>query len=500
MPDNRFWSLIDRLYALLSFLLLTAAAPTLALPGYNVEIRETSVSGISSGGYMALQFAVAHSDIVTGIGVLAGGPYRCGAEGISTALGTCMQGRPDPLKAIAETEAAARDGRIASPANIGRQQVWLFSGYNDGVVKQTVMDSLYDYIGHYVAAANIYYQTTLGAGHAMVTLLHGAKCAMTGEGFINDCDYDAAGLLLQHIYGKLNAPTPGPPTGKILAFDQSAYTRSDNRSIGLADTGYLYVPGPCASGERCRVHIAFHGCRQYAAEVDDLFYRNAGYNRWADNNRIIILYPQTQATHLGPFNPKGCWDWWGYTGPDFAFRDGLQIEAVRSVLDQLSQGYSASETEPADNPPELFAVDATSDSVALAWSPYPAASGYRLYRSSKNSGRFERTADIPERAGSHVDHGLFPETEYRYRLEFINDMGETMNSNTATIVTRAPPPACDPYFSDNVTHANKGRANVLFGFTFAKGSWDYMGLWNLFTETALFKEEKEFQVGVCSDG
>jgi hypothetical protein len=32
-----------------------AAAQTLALSGFNVDIMQTSVSGVSSGGYMAVQ-------------------------------------------------------------------------------------------------------------------------------------------------------------------------------------------------------------------------------------------------------------------------------------------------------------------------------------------------------------------------------------------------------------------------------------------------------------
>src|SRR5262245_49467455 len=54
-----------------------AAAGPMALPALNVDITETSVSGLSSGAYMAVQFEVAHSSIVKGVGVIAGGPYFC---------------------------------------------------------------------------------------------------------------------------------------------------------------------------------------------------------------------------------------------------------------------------------------------------------------------------------------------------------------------------------------------------------------------------------------
>jgi poly(3-hydroxybutyrate) depolymerase len=82
------------------------------------------------------------------------------------------------------------------------------------------------------------------------------------------------------------------------------------------------------SGQGCRLHVAFHGCLQYRQLVGDAYYANAGYNRWAATNRIIVLYPPTVASPLDPFNPNGCWDWWGYTDSDFDTRSGRQI--VRS--------------------------------------------------------------------------------------------------------------------------------------------------------------------------
>ena len=48
------------------------------LPSYNVDPKSVSVSGISSGGYMAAQLGVAYSGTFqTGFGVFAGGPFDC---------------------------------------------------------------------------------------------------------------------------------------------------------------------------------------------------------------------------------------------------------------------------------------------------------------------------------------------------------------------------------------------------------------------------------------
>src|SRR6478735_11530815 len=47
------------------------------LAGYNAAIGESSISGISSGAFMAVQFATAWSSVVKGVGIVAGGPYWC---------------------------------------------------------------------------------------------------------------------------------------------------------------------------------------------------------------------------------------------------------------------------------------------------------------------------------------------------------------------------------------------------------------------------------------
>lgn len=96
-------------------------------------------------------------------------------------------------------------------------------------------------------------------------------------------------------------------------------------------------------GRRCRLHVAFHGCQQNADTIGDAFIRGAGYNEWAEANRIVVLYPQAAAVTdrvagipVGWPNPRGCWDWWGFTGADFARKSGPQISAVDSMIDRLA--------------------------------------------------------------------------------------------------------------------------------------------------------------------
>ncbi len=56
------------------------------------------------------------------------------------------------------------------------------------------------------------------------------------------------------------------------------------------------------------MHIVFHGCLQGKYNIGNIFADKTGYNQVADDNDIIIIYPQAKATSVS--NPNGCWDWW----------------------------------------------------------------------------------------------------------------------------------------------------------------------------------------------
>jgi poly(3-hydroxybutyrate) depolymerase len=332
------------LLTLLCAVLFGAAQAAQRLPALNAQLPSTTVSGISAGGYMAVQFHVAHSAIVSGAGVLAAGPYYCAQGSLWTARYNCMRPRawtPIPPTSLlkSETDALANSGQIDATSHLRRARVWLFSGSKDKVVKPQVVQALQRYYAEYVPPASMQLVTGIKAGHAMVTDDFGSQCDVTAAPFINDCDFDAAGALLQYLYGPLQAPS-GSQSGELLAFDQSEFANGHPDALSLAQTGYAYIPLACRTAA-CRVHIAFHGCKQSEEAVGLAFVQHAGYNRWADANRIIVLYPQTIARYgwAGSFvfNPNGCWDWWGYTSALYHTRDGPQIRVVKAMLDRLAQ-------------------------------------------------------------------------------------------------------------------------------------------------------------------
>ena len=100
----------------------------------------------------------------------------------------------------------------------------------------------------------------------------------------------------------------------------------------MADTGYVYLPSACEDAA-CDIHMILHGCQQGAEFVQQQFVRQAGYQRWAEGNNLVLIFPQAVAS---PLNPLGCWDWWGYTGNNYATRSAPQIKALLSMFERFS--------------------------------------------------------------------------------------------------------------------------------------------------------------------
>jgi poly(3-hydroxybutyrate) depolymerase len=318
------------------------AADPVALPAYGADSQQTSVSGLSAGAYMAVQLQVAYSHSIVGAGVIAGGPYYCAANNLvlygEICLGQVPILSPDPVLLANAAKGFASAHAIDALSNLGKRRIYVFSGTDDNIVLQSAVDatvSFFRLVG--VKDANISYVNTVPAGHAVITPSFGNECSANAAPYISHCKvagtgYDQAGALLQQIYGALN-PRIDAPTGQRVTFNQRAYASA---ATGMAATANLYVPQSCTvSGAHCKVHVVLHGCTQ-APKYIDAFYAESGYNNWADSNNILVLYPQVDTSPTGP-NTEGCWDWWGYTGSNYAQKSGLQMKAILAMVQRLVQ-------------------------------------------------------------------------------------------------------------------------------------------------------------------
>ena len=316
-----------------------------ALP---IAAGSVTTSGISAGGYMAVQFHVAHSALVNGVGVLAAGPYYCAENSLRYALGRCMKG-DEPIavdELVRLTSELALAGRVDPIANLADDRVWIFHGGADPVVAKPVVDALQAYYELLVDPRRVQRTGLALAGHTFPAAAENLQdCGKTETPFVGSCGIDGARQMLDHLYGPSGAPAAGVEPGTLLQFSQSSYAEAA-AADGFAARGWLYVPAACSgngAAGRCRLHVAFHGCKQGASYVKDAFVKQSGYLAAADAGRIVMLFPQVEPS-FQPLNPNGCWDWWGYGSEDYATQAGPQIAAVKAMVYDLLGPAAPAET------------------------------------------------------------------------------------------------------------------------------------------------------------
>ncbi len=322
-----------------SFILtcLAFTAPAFAGDELSLDIdpERITVSGISSGAHMATQLHIAHSDVFSGAAILSGGPYNCARNSLMRALKHCTTNTEEPLQVegfASDIHTAAAAGDIADPQNLVDDRVWLFRGTADSKVSALVHWAGADLYAEFIPADQIRRVDNVDADHVFPAEGRGNDCHAVVPPFVGDCDYDGAGELLGFLYPGLEEPQPGK-VGDLLSV---ALPGADEAE--LLETTYLYVPTACEDGtQSCALHLVLHGCAQSAEVVGTDFIEMTGYLPWAEANGIVLAFPQVSKSVALPMNPHGCWDWWGYTGDEYAWRTGKQqvvvVEWIRSLMD-----------------------------------------------------------------------------------------------------------------------------------------------------------------------
>ena len=495
----------SRLRLALAFATLLAvhgAHAVVALPALNVDTSQITVSGLSSGGFMANQLGYAYSATFKGIGMFAAGPYMCAGHSNYTA---CMYNATISATMLNTMQAdinnwsgTANDNK----ANVANQKVFMWVGSSDSTVGPNPMNAARtQYTNNSVAAANLSFTQRTGAAHTFPTDFDSTgnnSCGTTASPYVSNCSYDGAKEMLTQFYGTLNARNNAPAAANYVEFDQTAYSSGNP---GMAATGWIYVPASCAAGTQCKLHVALHGCVQNYATVGDKFVKNTGYTRWADTNNIVVMFPQTKVDNTSRStaasgslaNPNGCWDWIGWYGSNFAQKAGTQAAAIKAMVDRVASGTGSGGgggTPPAA-PTGLGTSGATSSSMALAWSAVSGATGYNVYR----GGAKVNASAVG--ATSYTDTGLAPSTTYSWTVTALNASGESAQSAAATGTTTAGTTSTC-YTSSNYAHTQAGRAHQSGGYTYANGSNQNMGLWNLFVTTTLKQTGTNYYViGTC---
>jgi poly(3-hydroxybutyrate) depolymerase len=294
-----------------------------------VVARDFSISGFSSGAFMTAQMHFAYSKEVIAAGVVAGGPYYCNlGSGENLLYCTVDPDKIDLKQILAYIQSQDEAGTIDPTSNLKDSPVYIFSGLRDTVVVPDVVKLGYEVYKNYVDQDKIVTKFDIDAAHTWPTDGIGGPCEQDG---IMDCKYDAAEQFLSLAYGELN-PKVKMVESHIQKFYQGDYVDSLTEA-GMGKYGFAYVPKSCQEDtSSCRIHISLHGCSNNYDMVGDLFVKNTGVNEWAESNNIVVIYPQTARNGPSENEEGGCWDFWGYTGSDYALKSGKQMKAIYSMV------------------------------------------------------------------------------------------------------------------------------------------------------------------------
>ena len=281
---------------------------------------QVSVSGVSSGAYMAVQLQVAYSETFMGVGSIAGGPYFCAENmtDITEIKAKCMAGLgiiPDDYAPYREKAIKlSHEGKIDDVSNLGESKVFIFNSMEDQVINPGLgyLSVLFFQYFSKNPSDNVLPLNAI-PGYAGYAVAHGLPTDMPiFDDFLNYADeatpcapansqqspwfpnelyrgndpwmyhcpypngyapavkgYSMAKDMLDHIYGDIKDEVP--PNGRIRSYEQMAFvddprikTVAGLHRHGIGEKMYAYVPNSCASGAKCnKLHVALHGCQQF---------------------------------------------------------------------------------------------------------------------------------------------------------------------------------------------------------------------------------------------
>lgn len=152
------------------------------------------------------------------------------------------------------------------------------------------------------------------AEHSFPTLSEGNACGVLGTPYISKCDYDAATAMLGSVLGRqMKPPVPYNET-MFFGVEQGKHTplAVQPESLSLGRTAYVYVASACAGGSvACTLVVALHGCKQSIDMIGHDFMEKTGLAQTAEANNLVVLFPQAIESPTFPYNPQGCFDFWG---------------------------------------------------------------------------------------------------------------------------------------------------------------------------------------------
>jgi len=322
----------------------TTSEPTLYEIGpLNIFRDQITLSGFSAGGSMAIQTHLSHSSMFSGLAVFSQVFYHCGHRSLiefgircsKTGLGLFPYGVSN---SIADAKNLEQKGLIDPLANVAKQRIFIWTGDLDIYIPPDMVKKnleFYNAIG--VDPNEIQFTFFRNATHLIPTDDFGPPCNEDAghSMYLGNCNYPGIYHALSYILKNDSLQKTVPDLGQLKMYNQSAfYPDGDIKDVAMGTAGFIYIPKQCEE-QRCHLHLNFHGCNEWPPHIAEQYILHSGFLPVAEANGIIVIFPLTTKV---PKNMDGCWDFYSYTGPNFATKTGAQIQVIKRMLDKILSG------------------------------------------------------------------------------------------------------------------------------------------------------------------
>ncbi len=302
------------------------------------------------------------------------------ANPMATAINVCLK-NPEvaqmPLETLKDFEAK---GLIQPVHHISKQKILIYQGSLDSVVQPAMADRLAEFYAHVGVPPENVKMVLKPGGHNFPTNKKGLNaCTAEKIPYVSSCNYNFAEEILVHTAG-ITDLQPASGVKNLQNFLKKVSQNRDGfvRPKSLSEYGYLAASQNCLQApESCHLHVALHGCEMsddFDPVFDKRFVRsvrlgyiymrtkesswplsplpyieqkkraggglkfalNSGFLDYVEKNNVMVLFPQTAITEDNyPLNPKGCWDWFGWTGHQYATNQGVEPQWLMAWIQQL---------------------------------------------------------------------------------------------------------------------------------------------------------------------
>nr|WP_285557501.1 PHB depolymerase family esterase [Streptomyces hygroscopicus] len=182
----------------------------------------------------------------------------------------------------------------------------------------------------------------------------------------------------------------------------------------------------------------------------------------------VALFSISGMTHGLAVHPGSGADQCGGTGAYYL--DYICSSYYTAKFWGLDGGAGQGGTGSLPAPSGLTVTGTTDTGASLSWSPVSGAASYVVYRDGTKTGSTTSTA--------YTDTGLSAGTAYHYTVAAVDSSGAVgASSAPVTATTTGSAPQC--YTDNNYNQVQAGRAHQSGGYTYADGSNQAMGLYNV---------------------